>query len=67
MREAVKIPGLGRVSPKLDPEAQNLLNSIKQIIETREGVRGNDNLDRGVTYRDLIALGLITETQVPKK
>jgi hypothetical protein len=67
MREAVKIPGLGRVAPILDPESQNLLNSIKQIIETREGVRGLDNLDRGVTYRDLIALGLITETQVPKK
>ena len=67
MRDSVKIPGLGRVSPALDAETQQLLSSIKATIETREGVRGSDNLDRAVTYRDLVNLGLIDEADVPRR
>lgn len=67
MRNETKIPPLGRVSPDLDDETRKMIQGIKEIIEVREGRRGSDYLDKAVTYRDLVSLGLITESQVPKK
>lgn len=46
---------------------RQVLQNMKEITEVREGQRGSDYLDKAVTYRDLVTLGLITESQVPKK
>jgi hypothetical protein len=35
-----------------------VLNALKEIVEVREGRRGNP-LDRAVTMRDLVELGLV--------
>lgn len=67
MRDATKIRPLGRVSPDIDEETRNLLMGMKETMEVREGRRGSDYLDKAVTYRDLVTLGLITEAQVPRK
>jgi len=67
MRDATKIPPLGRVNPEMDDESRKLLQNVKEILEVREGRRGSDYLDKAVTYRDLVTLGLITESQVPRK
>lgn len=67
MRSETKTPSIGRVPPHIDDEARRMLQSIKEILEVREGQRGSDYLDKAVTYRDLVSLGLITESQVPKK
>lgn len=42
---------------KMDPALRSLLEGVKEIVETGEGVRGNP-LDRKVTYRDLINSGI---------
>lgn len=67
MRDTTKIPPLGRVNPEMDDESRKLLQNVKEILEVREGRRGSDYLDKAVTYRDLVTLGLITESQVPRK
>lgn len=67
MRSVTKTPSLGRVPPNTEDELHRLLQNIKEITEVREGQRGSDYLDKAVTYRDLVTLGLITESQVPKK
>lgn len=67
MRSVTKTPSLGRVPLNTEDELHRLLQNIKEITEVREGQRGSDYLDKAVTYRDLVTLGLITESQVPKK
>ncbi len=66
MRATTKIPAIPDV-PVSDPVTVRLFGPIKEVIEIREGRRGGDNLDKHVSYRDLVNLGLITEAQVPKK
>jgi len=48
-----KVPALP--DPNQDP--QGFLRAVKEIIEVREGTRGNA-IDREVTFRDLVAAGL---------
>lgn len=67
MRSVTKTPGLGRVPPNTEDELRRLLQGLKEITEVREGHRGSDYLDKSVTYRDLVDLGLIAESQVPNK
>ncbi|WP_163557589.1 hypothetical protein [Halomonas sp. NO4] len=45
------------VSPNTPPEQRRLVEAIKEIVETGEGVRG-DPLDRKVTLRDLLDTGI---------
>lgn len=61
-------PSLAAI-PQIPPgiPGRDVLEAVKQILETREGRRGSDNLDRVVTYRDLVLLGLIAEGNVPKR
>lgn len=73
MRNKVELPVIGRVPSgsggggPTDTELMKFLRALKEIIEVREGRRGPDYLDRAVTYRDLIDLGLIVESDVPRK
>lgn len=48
-----RVPALP--DPNRDPEG--FLRAVKEILEVREGVRGNQ-LDREVTFRDLVDVGL---------
>lgn len=43
-----------------DPRDSRFLERVHEIIQTREGLRG-DFLDKAITYRDLLSLGLITK------
>lgn len=54
------LPGIPDPGPGPDPQARAALNALKEIVEVREGRRGNP-LDRAVTLRDLVQLGLIEE------
>ena len=45
------------LSGKVPVEMRPLLEAIKEILETGEGVRG-DSLDQKITYRDLLESGL---------
>lgn len=52
--------------PSLEPEALRRSDvAIKETIEIMTGVRGN-RLNSIVTWQDLIDLGFIVPTQVPK-
>lgn len=66
MRDKTKVPAIPGME-SLPADVQRVVRTIKETMEVREGVRGNDYLDKGVTYRDLVELGLITESQVPEK
>ena len=57
---AWKAPSIPAVSTK--SEDRRVLGPVKEIIEVREGRRG-DWLQKNVTLADLIELGLITEPQ----
>jgi hypothetical protein len=41
------------------------VSPMKEILEEMTGQLG-DPLDRVVTYRDLVSLGLITKSRVPR-
>jgi hypothetical protein len=56
------MPGIPPAGPGIDPRTQAVLRPLKEIIEIREGLRG-DPLERAVTLGDLVRLGLITEQQ----
>jgi len=67
MRSAYKIrtiPDPGRLP---DLATVKILEAMKEAIEVMLGRRGADNLDRVVTYRDLVSLGMISESQIPNK
>jgi hypothetical protein len=52
--------------PSLEPEALRRSDvAIKETLEIMTGVRGNRN-NSVVTWQDLIDLGFIVPTQVPK-
>lgn len=58
------------VDVPLGVENKETFDAIKESIELREGVRtrvGERLLDKFVTYQDLIDLGLITESNVPRR
>lgn len=67
MRKATILPSIIQLPADLDHHLRQVLQNLKEITEVREGQRGSDYLDKAVTYRDLVTLGLITESQVPKK
>ena len=48
-----------------DDKTRKAIVAIKEIVEVREGRLG-DNADNMVTFQDLVDLGLITESQIPK-
>lgn len=48
---------LPNVPAKTDRETRTLLDAVKEIVETGEGVRGNP-LDRKLTLRDMIESGI---------
>jgi hypothetical protein len=56
------MPGIPQAGPGLDPQVQALLGPLKEIVEVREGLRG-DSLERAVTVGDMIRWGLITSEQ----
>lgn len=45
------------IDPKIDPKLRAVLEALKEIQETGEGVRG-DPMDRKLTIRDLVDAGL---------
>jgi hypothetical protein len=53
-------PALPGLDGGLDPRVARLMAPIKEIIETREGLRG-DPLERHVTLADLVNLGLVSK------
>lgn len=57
------LPALPEVAPSADPSAAALLAPLKEIVEVREGLRG-DPLARFVSLADLVALGLASREQV---
>ena len=57
------LPGLPGLDPVADPQLARVVAPIKEIIEVREGLRGNP-LERFATLADLVALGLATQDQV---
>jgi hypothetical protein len=59
------LPGIPETGPGLDPQVQAVLRPIKEVVETREGRRGAP-LERGVTLRDLVRIGVLTEEQALK-
>ena len=67
MRNPSSLPPVGKIPADTGDATRLVLTQMKEIIEVREGRRGNDFLDKAVTYRDLVTLGLITEAQVPRK
>ena len=61
-----KLPSIPDVPP--DHDVKMFLDPMKETIEVWAGARktGARKLDAVVSYQDLVDLGLITETQVPK-
>jgi len=55
-------PAIPQTGPGLEPQVQAVLGPLKEIVEIREGLRG-DPLERSVTVRDLVEWGLITRRQ----
>lgn len=53
------VPDLGAVAVSDPAQLQRFLETVREIIQTREGRRGTP-LQKGVTYEDLSDLGLIT-------
>lgn len=52
--------------PSTDPEALRRSDlAMKETLEIMTGVRGN-RFDSAVTWQDLVDLGIIVPTQVPK-
>jgi hypothetical protein len=60
-----KLPHIPAVSQIEDGNTKKALTAIKEIIEVREGRLG-ENSDNAVTFQDLVDLGLITKSQIPK-
>jgi len=65
MRKKINAPPIPELNGLQDPVLKSILSPIKETIELREGRRAKDNLDKMVTWRELVELGLITESQVP--
>jgi len=61
-RKTPSIPSIDKLS---DIQLKLILKPIKEIIEVREGRLGSKK-DMAVTYQDLVDLGLITESQIPR-
>lgn len=57
MGTKTKTPQLPRVTIKDNPELQRFTDAVTQTVEVREGRRG-DKLDKALTYRDLVEVGL---------
>lgn len=57
-----KLPALPDVPPGADPGAVALLAPLKEIVEVREGLRG-EPLARFASLADLVALGLVSREQ----
>lgn len=60
----MKTPSIPPVPLEVDMGLKRILDPIKEIVELREGKRG-DPLQRFVTFQDMIDMGLITEGDVP--
>ncbi len=56
------LPALPDVPPGTDPRAAALLGPLKELVEVREGLRG-DPLARFASLADLVALGLVSREQ----
>lgn len=66
MREIVKIPPVPETPKDASKELAEFLTVMRHIIQIREGMIGSDNFDKLITWRDLVELGLITESQATK-
>lgn len=58
-----KLPSLPGLEPNMEPGAARLLSPMKEILEVREGRRG-DPLQRSATLQDLLDLGLASREQL---
>lgn len=67
MRSAYKIRSIPDATRVTDDNTRKVLEGMKEAIEVMLGRRGEDNIDVVVTYRGLVNLGLITESQIPNK
>lgn len=52
MADPTKVPAIPTVPTSFDEQQRKFLQAIKELIEVRDGVRGNP-LDANVTFRDL--------------
>jgi hypothetical protein len=59
---AKRTPGIPATDLAIDARIRSVLDPIKEIVEIREGVRGN-MLRRTVTLGMLVKLGIITIEQ----
>lgn len=55
---AAALPALGAIRSMSDAELRSFLESVKEILEVREGRRGN-KYEKVVTWRDLADLGIV--------
>lgn len=60
MRRKFTLPS---IPPGLHSSLDMILSKMKEVIEIREGTRGDDYLNANVTIRDLLELGVITNEQ----
>ena len=59
-----KTPNIPSISTP-DVQMSRVLKAVKETIEIREGRLGPKK-EMGVTFQDLVDLGLITESQIPR-
>ena len=57
MSTETKVPSIPVVPPALDPGLAKFLQAVKEVIQVREGNKG-DALDAAVTFRDLVDAGV---------
>lgn len=56
--EPTRVPSIPEVSGVKEDQVRRVLARVKELLEVREGVRG-DPLDRSVTFRDLYVNGML--------
>lgn len=59
MSDETKVPAIPQVPAGIDPALTRFLSAIKEVMQVREGSKGNA-LDSAVTFRDLVDAGLAT-------
>lgn len=64
MKRQVTTPAIPDLDQLIAPEERRVLEAVKETIEVREGRRGGKT-DSFVTWRDLVNLGLIEESDIP--
>lgn len=60
----IKVPALGDIPKNVDPALRDVLQSIIDAIDLREGRTSPGSNTRFVTIQDLVDAGVITDGQI---